>query len=94
MRHAYCLTCRIYGHDEESIKVDRIICATGFSPKPGIEILRDSRSVTERVLQKVHDGMLNPAPGLYALGFVSPISGQFREINKESKKIVARLGGS
>lgn len=82
---------QIYGDDKESIKVDSIICATGFSPKSNIEIHQDAQAVSEQVLQRIHAGHLNPLPQLYALGFVSPISGQFREIDRQSKKIVAWL---
>ena len=82
---------QILHEKEEQITVDSIICATGFSPKPKIKIHQDSQIVSEQVLQKIHAGDLNPLPQLYALGFVSPISGQFREIDKQSKKIAAWL---
>lgn len=77
----------IYSDEEEQIRVDSIICATGFSPKPKIEICQDTQIISEQVFQKVQEGNLNPLPHLYALGFISPLSGQLREINKQSKKI-------
>lgn len=85
------LKCQIHHEPEEQIKVDSIICATGFSPKTKIEIHRDAQIVSEHVLKEVQAGNLNPLPQFYALGFVSPISGQFREIDKQSKKIVANI---
>src|SRR5690625_2832293 len=81
----------INGQALKVLAPDSIICATGFKPEPKVKVMLNGTNVVNDVVQAACRGQLNPVPGVYILGFVSPISGQFREIDKQSKKIAARI---
>ncbi|HLS50623.1 MAG TPA: NAD(P)/FAD-dependent oxidoreductase [Burkholderiaceae bacterium] len=81
----------IQSDDVEVLQADSIIFATGFNPQPGIEIIHDGVDISSEIISQACQGRLDPLPGLQVLGFVSPISGQFREINKQSKRIAKVL---
>jgi putative flavoprotein involved in K+ transport len=43
----------------------------------------------------VHGGQAHPAaPGLYFTGFTNPISGMFRELRLDARKIARAVAGS
>ena len=71
----------------ERIQPDAVIVATGY--RRGLEPLVGPLGVVgEKGRPLVHGSETHPdAPGLHFIGYTNPISGMFREINIDSRKI-------
>ncbi|WP_309234473.1 NAD(P)/FAD-dependent oxidoreductase [Nocardia sp. XZ_19_385] len=75
-----------------AIAPDAVIAATGF--QHGLENLVGHLDLLDaQGRPTVHGGQTHPdAPGLYFTGFTNPISGMFRELAIDAKKIAAAIG--
>src|SRR4051794_2495165 len=74
--------------DGKRIQPDAVIAGTGF--KRGLEPLVGDLGLIERAKGRpiVHGAETHPdAPGLHFIGYTNPISGMFREIAIEAKRI-------
>lgn len=77
--------------DHAPIAVDAVIAATGY--KQGLEPLVGHLGVLDGRGRPVHVGRTDPArPGLYFTGFTNPLSGMFRELNIDARRIAALIG--
>jgi putative flavoprotein involved in K+ transport len=72
---------------DKRLKPAAVIAATGF--RRGLEdIVGDLGVLNEKGSPTVHGAATNPnAPGLYFTGYTNPISGMFRELAIDAKKI-------
>ncbi|MEU8900130.1 NAD(P)/FAD-dependent oxidoreductase [Nocardia sp. NPDC048505] len=75
-----------------AIAPDAVIAATGF--EHGLrELVGHFELLDEQGRPTVHGARTHPnAPGLYFTGFTNPISGMFRELAIDARKIAAVLG--
>ncbi|HEV7193560.1 MAG TPA: NAD(P)/FAD-dependent oxidoreductase [Jatrophihabitantaceae bacterium] len=73
--------------DAEPITPDAVVAATGY--RQGLEKLVGHLGILdERGRPSVRSGAAHPAtPGLYFTGFTNPISGNFRELRIDAKRI-------
>lgn len=76
--------------DGRRLEVDAVVAATGF--RPGLEPLVGHLGVLDARGRPVVDGWLEAvaAPGLHFVGYVSPISGQLREIAWQARRLGRR----
>jgi putative flavoprotein involved in K+ transport len=77
--------------DGTAIRPDVVVAATGY--RRGLEPLVGHLGVLDRSgLPLAHGGRSHhAAPGLYFLGFTNPVSGMFREIAIDARRIAAAL---
>jgi putative flavoprotein involved in K+ transport len=80
--------------DATAIAPDAVIAATGY--KQGLEGLVGHLGVLDgRGRPAVHGGRTHPhAPALYFTGFTNPISGMFRELNIDARRIARSVAAS
>jgi putative flavoprotein involved in K+ transport len=80
--------------DGAVIAPDAVIAATGY--RQGLQSLVGHLGVLDaRGRPVVHGGQAHPAaPGLYFTGFTNPISGMFRELRLDARKIARAVAGS
>jgi putative flavoprotein involved in K+ transport len=80
--------------DGTAIAPDTVIAATGY--KQGLEALVGHLGVLDRRGRPaVHGGRTHPlAPALYFTGFTNPLSGMFRELNIDARRIARRVARS
>jgi hypothetical protein len=80
--------------DGAVIAPDAVIAATGY--RQGLQSLVGHLGVLDaRGRPAVHGGQAHPAaPGLYFTGFTNPISGMFRELRLDARKIARAVAGS
>jgi putative flavoprotein involved in K+ transport len=73
--------------DGAAIAPDAVIAATGY--RQGLEQLVGHLGLLDsRGRPTVHGGATHPAaPGLYFTGFTNPLSGMFRELNLDARRI-------
>jgi cation diffusion facilitator CzcD-associated flavoprotein CzcO len=78
--------------DGRRLEADAVVAATGF--RPGLEPLVGHLGVLDaRGMPVVDDGLRAvAAPGLYFVGYVSPLSGQLREIGKQARTLARGYG--
>jgi putative flavoprotein involved in K+ transport len=78
---------RVLLGDGESIEVDAVIAATGYRPGLG-EIVGHLGVLDTRGRPVVRGGATDPAtPNLWFTGYTNPISGNFRELGIDAKRI-------
>ena len=80
--------------DGTAIAPDTVIAATGY--QQGLEGLVGHLGVLDRRGRPaVHGGRTHPlAPALYFAGFTNPLSGMFRELNIDARRIARRIARS
>jgi putative flavoprotein involved in K+ transport len=80
--------------DGAAIAPDAVIAATGY--KQGLEGLVGHLGVLDRRGRPaVHGGRTHPlAPALYFTGFTNPLSGMFRELNIDARRIARSVARS
>jgi putative flavoprotein involved in K+ transport len=80
--------------DGTSIAPDAVVAATGF--RRGLENLVGQFGLLDSEGRPaVHGARTHPAaPGLYFTGFTNPISGMFRELKVDARRIARAIGGS
>ena len=79
---------------DETIAPDAVIAATGY--KQGLERLVGHLDLLDhRGRPRVHGGHTHPhAPGMYFTGFTNPISGMFRELRIDARRIAKAVAAS
>jgi putative flavoprotein involved in K+ transport len=80
--------------DGAAIAPDTVIAATGY--RQGLESLVGPLGVLDRRGRPtVHGGRTHPhAPALYFTGFTNPLSGMFRELNIDARRIARSIAAS
>jgi putative flavoprotein involved in K+ transport len=91
----------VLGFDGEKVLVDggspiapdAVIAATGY--RQGLEPLVGHLGVLDRRGRpRVHGGRTHPgAPGVYFTGFTNPLSGMFRELRIDARRIAKAIAG-
>ncbi|MFF4492447.1 flavin-containing monooxygenase [Streptomyces sp. NPDC001546] len=82
---------RVHLADGTSLTPDAVIAATGY--RRGLESLVGHLDVLDdRGRPRVHGPRTSPqAPGLYFTGYTNPISGMFRELARDARRIAKAL---
>ena len=83
---------RVLLADGSSLEPEVVIAATGY--RRGLEPLVSHLGVLDRTGRPVPRGArtLPGAPGLYFVGFAHPVSGMFREIGIEARRVARAVG--
>jgi cation diffusion facilitator CzcD-associated flavoprotein CzcO len=83
---------RVLLADGSAVEPEVVIAATGY--RRGLEPLVGHLGVLDRTGRPVPRGArtLPGAPGLYFVGFTNPVSGMFREIGIEARRVARAVG--
>jgi hypothetical protein len=76
--------------DGAAADYDAIVMATGYRPRLARLLLRSAEVLDERGLPRRH-GREAERPGLFFVGFCSPVTGMLREIGREARRVARAI---
>ena len=76
--------------DGATADYDAIVLATGYRPQLAGLLPRDADVLDERGLPR-HSGRESELPGLFFVGFKTPITGMLREISREARRVASAI---
>ncbi|HTQ77813.1 MAG TPA: NAD(P)/FAD-dependent oxidoreductase [Burkholderiales bacterium] len=78
--------------DDSRTAYDAVVLATGY--RPGLERLLDDAEELVDAHGRARHGGIAPRPGLYLIGFATPLTGLLREISAAARRIGAHIADS